>query len=61
MDLVRSSKFSDSGYAYIDIRDPVPGRIVYDTGLWQIKNLLEGSDGIGSILAMDTISGDAGD
>ena len=53
--------FRDAADAYIDFRDFVPCRVVYDAGLGQVEDALESTDSIGGVGAVDAVCGDAGD
>lgn len=46
---------------HINLGDFIPGGIIYNAGLRQIEDALEGSHGIGSALAVDPISGNRRD
>ncbi len=47
--------------AHIDLRDLIPGQIVHDSRLRQIKDPLEGTHGVGGILSVDAVRSDFGD
>ena len=59
--IIRLGQLRNPGDTDIDIADAVPGRIVDNTGLWQMKDLLEGFYGIGGILAVNTVRSDLRD
>ena len=56
-----SPRFRNPAHAYIDFRNLIPGRIVYDPRLRQIKDSLEGTHGVCSVLSVDAIRGNPGD
>ncbi len=45
--------------AHIDFRNLVPGGIVHNTGLGQVKDSLKGTHGIGRVGTINTIGGDS--
>ncbi len=54
------TRFGNTADRYIDFGNLIPGRIVYNAGLGQIEDTLEGTDGIGSGRAVDAIGSNPG-
>ncbi len=61
---MRSQKVSPRlrypAHAHIDFRNLIPGRVVDDSGLGEIKDALEYPDSLGGARTIDAVRGDAG-
>lgn len=56
-----SPRFCNPAHAHINLRNLIPGRIVHNSRLGQIKDSLEGTHGICGVLPVDTVRGNPGD